>query len=53
VHWKCKGISKGPPIDVMKEFLRVLELVEEDLGIQYMVEKVQNQGNFFKLYRIS
>lgn len=50
IHRKCQGISEGPPVDIPKEFQRVLELVEEDLGIQYMIE---DEGeNSFRLHKI-
>jgi len=53
IHKKCKGISKGYAVDIRMEFQRVLELVEEDLGIQYMIEDNGEDENSFKLHRIN
>lgn len=52
IHSKCKGISVGENIDVPKIFMKVLKLVENDLGIQYMVEADRSSENRFRLYKV-
>ncbi len=50
VHKGCSGIGKGSILDVRKRLIYTLELVEEDLGIEFIVREVGE--NDFKMYKI-
>jgi hypothetical protein len=50
IHRRCNGIGHGQPIDIKEKLMNVLNLVEDDLSIEFIVE--MGEWNEFSLYKI-
>lgn len=50
VHSKCSGIGHGPIIDIKERMLQTLKLVEDDLGVEFIIKEVGE--NEFRMYKV-
>ncbi len=50
IHRRCNGIGHGEVLDIKKKLMEIIELVEDDLGVEFIVENVEE--NDFKLYKV-
>ena len=50
IHEKCIGIGNGGELDIEGKLMELMKLVEEDHGIEFMINKLE--GNDFNLYKM-
>lgn len=50
VHSRCKGIGKGPEVDIERKVLELVKYCEEELDIEFIISREEDGS--FSMYRI-